>query len=93
VVYGCSPDSQERHRKFIDKHGLTIRLLSDPDHRAMEKYEAWGEKNMYGRVTTGVIRSTVLIDPTGKIAHHWRRVKSKGHADSVAKRLAELQSG
>jgi peroxiredoxin Q/BCP len=59
----------------------------------MEKYDAYGEKNMYGKITMGVIRSTVIIDPDGKVAHHWRRVKSKGHADSVAKRLTELQAG
>jgi peroxiredoxin Q/BCP len=58
----------------------------------MEKYEAYGEKNMYGKKTMGVIRSTVLIDPDGRVAHHWRRVKSKGHADSVQKRLKELQA-
>ena len=58
----------------------------------MEAYGAWGEKNMYGRVTVGVIRSTVIIDPEGRIAHHWKRVQSKGHAEKVRKRLAQLQS-
>ncbi len=58
----------------------------------MEKYEGWGEKNMYGKIKEGVIRSTVLIDPDGKVAHHWRRVKAKGHAESVAKKIAELRS-
>ena len=58
----------------------------------MEKYGAWGEKNMYGKITEGVIRSTVIIDPDLKIAHHWKRVQSKGHAEHVYKRLVELQN-
>ena len=93
VVLGCSPDDTERHRRFIEKHDLGIQLLSDPKHNVMEKYGGWGEKNMYGKIVEGVIRSTVLIDPNGKIAHHWKRVKSKGHAESVRKRLAELRAG
>ena len=92
TVYGCSPDSPESHRKFIAKHKLKVGLLSDPNHTTMEKYGAWGEKNMYGKITEGVIRSTVIIDPTGKVAHHWKRVKSKGHAEHVRTRLIELQS-
>ena len=92
VVIGCSPDSPEKHRKFIAKHELGVRLLSDPDHKVMEAYGAWGEKNMYGRVTVGVIRSTVIIDPEGCIAHRWKRVKSKGHAEKVRERLEMLQS-
>ncbi len=92
VVLGCSPDPPERHRKFIAKHGLKIRLLSDPDHQVMEVYGAWGEKVLYGRTSVGVIRSTVLIDPEGHIAHHWQRVKSTGHAGKVRERLAAIVS-
>ena len=92
VVLGCSPDSPERHRKFIAKHRLEVRLLSDPDHRVMEAYGAWGEKNMYGKVSEGVIRSTVIIDPGGRVAHHWKRVSAKGHAEKVREKLEELQS-
>ncbi len=91
VVLGCSPDTPEKHRKFIAKHGLGVRLLSDPEHRVMERYGAWGEKTMYGRTTQGVIRSTVLIDPKGRVAHHWPRVKAAGHAAKVRERLAELR--
>lgn len=90
VVLGVSPDSTESHRKFIAKHGLSITLLSDPDHKAMEKYGAWGEKSMYGKTSEGVIRSTVLIDPTGKVAHHWPNVRAKGHVEKVKEKLAEL---
>ena len=91
TVLGCSPDSPESHRKFIAKHKLKIGLLSDPEHKALEKYGAWGEKNMYGRTTMGVIRSTVLIDPHGKVAHHWGKVKAAGHADAVKEKLKELR--
>ena len=83
IVYGCSPDSSDSHQKFIRKHKLKIKLLSDPSHLVMEKYGAWGGKNMYGKITQGVIRSTVLIDPNGKVAKHWKRVKAKGHAEAV----------
>ena len=93
VVLGCSPDSPDKQRKFIAKHHLGVRLLSDPEHKVMEAYGAWGEKNMYGRVTVGVIRSTVIIDPEGRIAHRWKRVKSKGHAEKVRERLEQLQTG
>src|SRR5690242_18483614 len=92
VVLGCSPDSPEMHRKFIAKHKLKITLLSDPSHEVLEKYGAWGEKNMYGKVTVGVIRSTVLIDPAGKVVHHYRKVSAKGHAESVQARLKELRA-
>ncbi len=92
VVLGCSRDSPESHRKFITKHGLKITLLSDPDHKVMENYGAWGEKMMYGKTTQGVIRSTVLIDPEGKVAHHWRAVKAAGHAEKVKEKLEELKA-
>lgn len=92
VVLGCSADSEERHQKFIAKYRLKVTLLSDPDHAVMEKYGAWGEKTMYGKKVTGVIRSTVLIDPKGKVAHHWAKVQAKGHADKVREKLAELQN-
>jgi len=92
VVLGCSPDSPEQHRKFIARHGLEVRLLSDPDHEVLEAYGAWGEKNMYGKITVGVIRSTVIIDPDGRVAHRWKRASAKGHALKVRERLEELQS-
>ena len=91
VVLGCSPDLPEMHRKFIAKHNLGVRLLSDPDHGVMETYGAWGEKTLYGRVSLGVIRSTVLIDPEGRVAHHWKKVTAKGHAEKVREKLAALQ--
>lgn len=90
VIVGISPDSAETHQKFRIKHDLGILLLSDPDHQAMTAYGAWGEKKMYGRISHGVIRSTVLIDPVGKIAYHWPRVRARGHAEKVLAVLREL---
>jgi peroxiredoxin Q/BCP len=91
IVLGCSGDSPASHRKFIEKYKLKLRLLSDPEHKLMQKYGAWGEKVLYGKKIIGVIRSTVLIDPEGKVAYHWAKVKSKGHAEKVQEKLAELQ--
>jgi peroxiredoxin Q/BCP len=91
-VIGVSPDSAESHQAFIAKFNLKIDLLSDLDHAVMLKYGAWGEKNNYGKISEGVLRTTVLIDPEGKIAHYWPRVKAAGHAEKVAEKLAELQA-
>ena len=82
-VIGISPDKQASHVKFRDKYGLQFPLLSDPEHKVMEKYGAWGEKMMYGKATTGVIRSTFLIDEKGKVARAWYGVKADGHAAKV----------
>lgn len=93
VVLGISPDSVESHKKFAQKHGLKITLLADPGRKVLEKYGAYGEKMMYGKPVVGVIRSTFLIDPKGKIAHVWPNVKAAGHAQQVAEKLAELAKG
>ncbi len=90
TVYGCSPDLPVKHTSFIAKYKLKVGLLSDADHAVLEAYGAWGEKQNYGKTYMGVIRSTVLIDPTGKVAHHWPKVKAAGHADEVRAKLAEL---
>ncbi|MES1206027.1 MAG: peroxiredoxin [Pseudomonadota bacterium] len=92
LVLGCSPDSTESHRKFIAKYKLTVSLLSDPDHATMEAYGAWGDKTLYGRKMVGVLRSTVIINPEGKIAHQWCRVKTAGHAEAVRATLADLRA-
>ena len=65
-------------------------MLADPSHAVMEKYGAWGEKNMYGKKTVGVIRSTVIVDGAGKVARRWKRVQAKTHAEAVLKALADL---
>lgn len=89
VVLGVSPDGPDRHRKFIDKYALPFRLLCDVDHAVMETYGAWGEKMMYGRKTTGVIRSTVWIGKDGKVVRHWARVaKAEAHPQQVLDAIA-----
>ena len=90
-ILGVSPDSVRSHENFCRKHDLTITLLSDPNHKALELYNVWKLKKMYGREYMGVERSTFLVDPEGKISETWRKVKVKGHVDAVKQRLAELQ--
>src|SRR6476620_4285123 len=83
VVLGVSKDSIASHCKFRDKYKLSFPLLSVPDGKVLEAYGAWGDKVMYGKKMKGIIRSTVVIDKTGKIAHHWPKVSVKGHVDEV----------
>lgn len=86
VVLGVSRDSLESHDSFIEKFKLPFVLLSDPNAGVMEKYGAWGEKNMYGKKTMGTIRSTTIIGPDGKVAKHWKRVaKAETHPEQVLK--------
>jgi peroxiredoxin Q/BCP len=87
-VLGVSADSAEKHQKFREKYGLTFPLLTDADHKVGEAYGAWGEKTLYGKKSIGVIRSTFLVGPDGRIARAWYHVKADGHA---AKVLAELE--
>jgi thioredoxin-dependent peroxiredoxin len=90
-VFGCSADGASAHLKFIAKHKLGIKLLTDADRAVMKSYGAFGKKLMYGKQVEGVIRSTVLIAPDGSVAHHWATVKAAGHAEQVRSKLAELQ--
>jgi peroxiredoxin Q/BCP len=90
VVLGVSKDSIASHCKFRDKYKLTFPLLSDPDGKTLETYGAWGDKVMYGKKMKGIIRSTVLIDKTGRIARHWPKVSVKGHVDEVVESVKEL---
>ena len=91
MVLGVSPDGPEAHRKFSSKYTLPFTLLCDPEKKVMRKYGAWGEKMMYGKKTTGVIRSTALIGPDGVVARLWKRVAKA--ADHPAKVLEALQAG
>jgi peroxiredoxin Q/BCP len=90
-VIGISPDSPESHRKFIEKNGLKITLLSDENHSVIETFGAWKLKKMYGKEYMGVERSTFLIDPEGIIRGIWRKVKVKGHVEEVTERLSDLK--
>ncbi|MDH3520008.1 MAG: thioredoxin-dependent thiol peroxidase [Myxococcales bacterium] len=91
VVLGVSPDSEASHAKFIAKFKLPFALLSDPDKQVMEKYGAWGEKMMYGKKVTGVIRSTVWIGPDGVIKKHWKKIPKA--AEHPAQVLETLKAG
>jgi peroxiredoxin Q/BCP len=82
-VVGISPDPPESHRRFKAKHGLRFPLLSDPSHETMEAYGAWGEKRLYGRTTTGVVRSTIVVGTDGKVRAAWYQVRADGHAAKV----------
>ncbi|MGB2804010.1 MAG: thioredoxin-dependent thiol peroxidase [Candidatus Zixiibacteriota bacterium] len=90
VILGISPDSPESHCKFAEKHQLGITLLSDPEHRVLESYDVWQKKKMYGREFWGVVRSTFLVDPKGRIRQVWRKVKVAGHVEEVKAVLKEL---
>ena len=92
VVLGVSPDGAEKHQKFRAKYKLPFSLLSDPDREVMTKYGAWGEKTMYGKKVTGVIRSTVWIGKDGVVRKHWARVaKAEAHPAQVLEALEESQ--
>jgi peroxiredoxin Q/BCP len=93
VIVGVSPDSPASHARFVEKKNLNILLLSDPEHKVLMKYGVWQKKKLYGREYMGVVRSTFLIDPKGKIAAVWRKVKVNGHVDAVLEKLKELQNG
>ncbi len=91
LVAGVSPDSTASHGRFREKHGLKVLLLSDPEKKAIQAYGAWGKKKMAGREYEGVIRSTVLVDPEGKVARRWPKVKVQGHVEEVLQALKELR--
>jgi len=82
-VIGVSPDGAEKHTRFRQKYKFKFPLLSDPDHKVMEAYGAWGTKTLYGKKTLGVIRSTFLIDAKGVVQRAWYGVRADGHAEKV----------
>ena len=90
AVVGVSPDPPPSHDRFASKYDLKVRLLSDDRHSVLSSYGAWGIKKMYGKEQEGVIRSTVLIDPSGTIIRHWPSVKVDGHALDVLAALKDL---
>jgi thioredoxin-dependent peroxiredoxin len=92
LVIGVSADSTSSHRKFIQKHGLEVTLLSDPEHHVLENYGVWAKKKIAGREYMGIVRSTFLIGPDGVIRKIWPRVSVKGHAAAVLQAVSELVS-
>lgn len=91
-ILGVSPDPVASHRRFADKHGLTCRLLADPDKEAIQAYGVWVEKSMYGRRYMGVERTTLLIDAEGRIARVWSKVKVPGHVEEVLEAARALKT-
>ncbi len=83
VVIGLSPDKTAAHGKFRSKYRLPFILLADPEHAVLSAYGAWGEKSMYGRKYEGVIRSTVIVGPDGKIKKIFPKVKPVRHAEEI----------
>lgn len=90
-VLGVSIDTVESHQKFRDKYKLNFPLLADVDHKVAEKYGAWREKNMYGKKSMGIQRSTYLIDAEGKVAKVWKKVSVDGHDQQVLDALKALE--
>ena len=90
VILGISPDSATSHQKFIAKQKLEITLLSDVNTEVAQSYGVWQLKKFCGKEYMGIVRSTFLIDPSGKIAKLWSNVKVKDHASEVKKALESL---
>ena len=91
-VWGVSPDGAASHQRFRAKYGLPFTLLSDEDHDVSTRYGAWGLKTNYGKSYMGIIRSSFLVDPDGRIAAVWPKVKADGHAAEVAQALANARA-
>jgi peroxiredoxin Q/BCP len=82
-IFGVSPQDVNSKKKFAAKYSLNFPLLADTDHKLAEAFGAWVEKNMYGRKSMGIQRSTFVIGPDGRIEHVWPKVKPEGHAEEV----------
>ena len=91
-VWGLSPQGPESKAAFRAKYGLPFTLLADEGHGVADSYGAWGEKMNYGKTYQGIIRSSFLVDPDGKIARVWPNVKAEGHATQVLAALAEVRA-
>ena len=87
AAVGISPDGTDAQKNFDNKHSLEFPLLSDPDHKVAELYGAWGEKKMYGKSFMGIVRSSFLIDETGKIMGAWYKIKPENTVPEAKKVL------
>jgi thioredoxin-dependent peroxiredoxin len=92
IVLGVSTDDAATHQKFRDKYDLTFPLLVDPNAKVSTRYGAWGEKNNYGKIIVGMIRSTFVIGPDGKLLKVWKRARAADHGIAVLKALRDLSS-
>jgi peroxiredoxin Q/BCP len=88
VVFGVSRDSIASHCKFRDAHDLNFTLLSDPEAMVIARWGAWGEKNMYGNKSMGIVRSTVIVGPDGRVRRVFPKVKVTGHVEAVLEALS-----
>jgi peroxiredoxin Q/BCP len=89
AIVGVSPDTSASHARFATKYGLPFPLLADPDHTVAEAYGVWKQKSAYGRIFRGIERTTVVIDPAGRVQRIFRRVRARGHSAEVLGALAE----
>jgi peroxiredoxin Q/BCP len=92
VVLGVSADSVGSHKRFADKHRLTFPLLVDPDAATCRAYGVWQPKQLFGIRFTGAVRTTYLIDPHGRVAYRWDRVRVRDHTQAVAAKIDEQPS-
>lgn len=90
-VIGVSPDDGESHKKFEEKYELPFTLVADPDKKIIEKYGVWGEKNMYGKKSMGLFRTTFLIDEKGVIYKIFKKPKTAVHSEEILKATADLK--
>ena len=90
-VIGVSPDDIESHKKFEEKYELPFSLVADPDKTIIEKYGVWGEKNMYGKKSMGIFRTTFLIDKKGIIYKIFKKPKTAVHSEEILKANADIK--
>ncbi|MCC7147507.1 MAG: thioredoxin-dependent thiol peroxidase [Phycisphaeraceae bacterium] len=93
TVVGISPDAAATHDKFVQKLNLNFMLLADVERKVCSQYGVWQEKKNYGKIYMGVVRTTYLIDPQGKVAKRWDKVKVSGHAEQVIEDLDRRRKG
>jgi len=89
AILGVSPDTSASHARFATKYGLPFPLLADHDHAVADAYGVWKQKSAYGRIFRGIERTTVVIDPAGRVQRIFRRVRARGHSAEVLGALAE----
>jgi peroxiredoxin Q/BCP len=89
IVLGVSTDGAESHRRFRAQHALPFPLLVDEGAAVATAYGAWGEKTLYGRTSVGMIRSTFIIGPDGRLLRVWKRARADGHGEAVRRALQE----
>ena len=91
TVLGVSPDEEKKHKKFEAKYDLPFTLIADADHKIIDSYGVWGEKQLYGRTYMGLHRTTFLIDEKGMIRKIFLKPKSKQHTEEILKAWAEIE--